>query len=85
MVIYKRKKLSSLIAIQAPKKVKLNKIIIKHSGTNSVVTKSIFGMISGKSNLIFLLFLSFQLLLKIGSLIKTVQIFSLHKGNTDRI
>ena len=84
-VICKRKKQSSLISIPAPKKVKLNKIIIKHSGTNSAVTQSMFGMIGRKGNLIFLLFMSFQLLPKIGSLIKTVQIFLLHKGNSDRI
>ena len=34
-VIYKKKKQSSLISLPAPKKVKLNKIIIKYSGTNS--------------------------------------------------
>ena len=61
-VIWKRKKQSSLILIPVPKKVKLNKIIIKHSGTNSAVTQSMFGIIGRIVNLIFLLFMSFQLL-----------------------
>ena len=74
-VIYKRKKQSSLTPIPAPKKVKLNKIIVKHSGTNSAVTQSMLGMIGRKGILIFLLFMSFQLLPKIGILIKTVQSF----------
>ena len=83
--IYKRKKQSSLISTPAPKKVKVNKIIIKNSGANSSVTQSMFGMIGRKGNLIFLLLMSFQLLPKIGSLIKTVKIFLLHNGNSDRI
>ena len=52
---------------------------------NSAVTQSVFGMIGRKYNLIFLLFVSFQLLPKISSLIKTVQIFLLYKGNSDRM
>ena len=69
---YKRKKQSSLISI--PKKVKLDKIIIKHNQANSVITQSMFGMIGSKGNLIFLLFISFHLLPIIGSLIRTAQI-----------
>ena len=61
-IIYKRKKQSSLISIPAPKKVKLNKIIMKHSRTNSTVTQSMFGMTGRKGNSIFLLFMYFQLL-----------------------
>ena len=52
---------------------------------NSAVTQSVFGMIGRKYNLIFLLFVSFQLLPKISSLIKTVQIFLLYKGNSDQM
>ena len=84
-IIYKRKRQSSLISIPAPKKVKLNKIIMKHSGTNSAITQSMFGMIGRKGNSIFVLFMYFQLLPKIVSLIKTVQVFLLHKGNSDPI
>ena len=84
-VIYMRKKQSSLIPIPAPKKVKLNKIIVKQSGTNSAVTQSMLAMIGKKGILIFLLFMLFHLLPKIGILIKTVQIFFLRKGNSDRI
>ena len=83
-VTYKKKRQSSLISIPAPKKVKINKII-KHSGTTSAVTQPMFGIIGRKVNLIFLLFLSFHLLPKTGNLTKNVQIFLLHKANSDRM
>ena len=71
-VTYKRKKQSSLISIS--KNVKIDKIIIKHNQANSVITQSLFGMIGSKGNLIFLLFISFNLLPIIGSLIRNAQI-----------
>ena len=71
-VTYKRKKLSSLMSIS--KNVKIDKIIIKYNQANSVITQSLFGMIGSKGNLIFLLFLSFNLLPIIGSLIRNAQI-----------
>ena len=70
--IYKRKKESSLISIPPHKKVKLGKIIIKHSQANKVITQSMFNMIGRKGN--FILFMSFHLLPVIGSLIRTAQI-----------
>ena len=71
-VTYKRKKQSSLISIS--KNVKIDKIIIKHNQANSVITQSLFGMIGSKGNLIFLLFIYFNLLPIIGSLIRNAQI-----------
>ena len=71
-VTYKRKKQSSLISIS--KNVKIDKIIIKYNQANSVITQSLFGMIGSKGNLIFLLFIYFNLLPIIGSLIRTTQI-----------
>ena len=71
-VTYKRKKQSSLISIS--KNVKIDKIIIKYNQANSVITQSLFGMIGSKGNLIFLLFIYFNLLPIIGSLIRNAQI-----------